>query len=297
MKLFVLIIILFATNFMAMASDKLELVCDSEPCIPEHVISRHLYDNNLASFGNIEVVVSKNSNTVFREGLRRFILSYWLPHEGYGQFDPTRKLRDADNSPQIPIDSALDCRFDNDHPCEDWRASPYWGDYVIEIDNYLRSTTLTFVVTQQYAAANDAAANLLIELALTYPIFKAADKIEKLLDIFNLGNFQRAFVADLLADSIAGTFFRASGILKEGDVVVVLHGNITVIKPTGVTYHYGPNGGSNTSGGSGGSGSGGNGSDTGGGHLGGGMCFTRQTVCTGGGCTNWVDVHPCDAHP
>ena|GEM_PF-5190195 len=278
-------------------NQKIFLECTNNPCIPEKVISEFLYTKKVFSKGDVTVIVKQNNQETFRESLKKYITNYWIPHEGYGMYKSKYSVigtavKSSNRWSIAAFDSSLNCEFDNDYNCSDWASSPYFGDYVLELDNYLRSIELRFTATREFVQGNESARAIMVSMLTSVPAARIGSYALRYSDTI----IPRSLLAESLIYTSIGQFFSLKSNLEPGDILVFKNGKLTIIKLTGVTYHYDtpPNVAGNTSGGTGGDG----GSTNPPPPLGsGGLCTTTHSVCTGGGCTTWTEVNPCEMHP
>lgn len=208
--------------------NQIVLQCLTDICEPEKEISEFLYQKKIFTFGDVWIVVQHKGQEIYRESLKKFIHQYWIKNEGNGAAS-ARKVNfpSGDLSDVVsPADAALNCQYDMDYSCQDWQSSPYYGDYIIELDSYIRSVEIRFVVSQQYIDANNAAKNKMVAAALTVPIGRLGNFLLRYAEIY-----VPSFVAEAMIFTSLGTLISLPPSLEVGDMLVFRDGEVTVIKP------------------------------------------------------------------
>ncbi len=195
------------------------------------------------------------------------------------------------------MDGSLDCKYDPDFSCQDWKDDPLYGDMITDLSFALDSAEIRLEVSQRWIDGNDAARRKMLAYAAAIPIGRFASFIAKFINLTFPKLTAEAIVATELKDTLTGTSWYKSN-LKPGDILVFKRGKLVVVRKDGTTEEVGA-GGAGSGGGSSGAGSTGDssGTDSSTGSQNGGVCRTRGTVCTAGGCTHYSKTHPCSNRP
>ena len=274
----------------------LECLTDCDPIV---TISNFLKTEHVFSNQSVPIIVKDNGVNIFETTYVDYLDYYWIPNNGYPVLKNTSLLKNITlNDDFASIDNALDCRYDPDYSCDDWKNSPLFGDMVAEISSIINTSEIRIEVNQRWIDGNNTARRKIIAYATAIPIGRIAAFLSTFTQITIQELIIESMVATEINDLLTGTnWYRID--LKSGDVLVFKSGELTIIRKDGTTEKINAGTGGNNSGG--GSGSIGDNSGPGGSGNGGwgsgSICKTHGRVCTGGGCTHWVDVHPCSNRP
>lgn len=274
-------------------------------CDPTQVISDFLKSGHVFSSKDVEFTVKLKGNIIQNIKYADFLEYYWIPDNGYPKdlnaatFSTSHEV--LPNKQEItPMDGALDCRYDNDYSCKDWREHPLAGDVITEIQTIIDTSEIKITVDQAWIDGNNTAMRKAIAYSTAIPIGRFAAFLAKFTQLTIQELALTAVVSTELSDAITGTDWYKTD-LKVGDILVFNKGNMTIIRKNGTTenigngYNKGASG--NTGSGAGSTGDSSGGSNNGGSYGGGGICRTKGTVTTGGGVSHYEKVHPCSNKP
>ncbi|HEY0923317.1 hypothetical protein [Rheinheimera pacifica] len=271
------------------------------PCFPEVTISNFLKTGHVFSSKSVMLKVEDNGLNVLELSLEDYLTNFWIPNDGY----PTAPVMTLSENTTDPVygvlDAPLDCRYDPDYSCSDWYSDYRYGDYLIEAQSIIFESTIRVPVTQAFINSNAEGMAYFVTAATYVPAGRLAsfiarygqDSVQRFIFETISGTFISGQLAQLASQSVNRT-------LVVGDVIVFSGGGVSLVRTDGTTevLYNGQGSGSDAGGGIGGGGS-----DyqppayPPGTHLGGGLCNAYGTVCTGGGCSSWVELTPCDNHP
>lgn len=302
-KILVVCLFLFVAGSQAESytEDKVVVLECGVPCFPEVTISNFLKTGHVFSSKSVMLKVEDNGLNVLELSLEDYLTNFWVPNDGY----PTAPVMALSKNTTDPVygmlDAPLDCRYDPDYSCSDWYSDYRYGDYLIEAQSIILQSVIRVPVTQALIDSSAATLSYMVATATAVP----AGGLVLFITKYGAAAVPQFLVYSFATSSISSALNEASSyavksVLKVGDILVFSGGGLSIIRTDGTTevLYDGQGSGSDTGGSIGGGGS-----DyqppayPPGTHLGGGLCNAYGTVCTGGGCSSWVELTPCDNHP
>ncbi|MEO3738616.1 hypothetical protein [Shewanella baltica] len=271
--------------------------CDVN-CEPEISISNLIKVGHEFSSDNVRIIVEDAGVNIFDLSLISYLENYWIPNDGYpDEFynNSNHKKKKGVTDHAYPMDSALDCRYDRDYNCRDWKSDIRYLDTIVELQSIMLNTTFKIEVTERLLQSENEAIRVAIVFSTYIPAGRVASFLAKFAELTLPTLFAEAAAGTAISELLTSSNWYKLN-LKVGDVLIINNGSTTVIRKDGTTETIVIKGTT----GSGGSGTGGAvGDPINSGSIGtsGGLCSTHNSVCTGGGCGYWKTVHPCSDVP
>ena len=272
--------------------------CDIN-CEPEVSISNFIKTGHRFSSDNVRLIVEDAGVNVFDLSLVSYLENYWIPNNGYpdeSYNNFTHKTTKGVTGQIYPMDSALDCRYDSNYSCRDWKGDIRYLDTIADLQDIMLNTTFKIEVTERLLQSENEAIRIAIVFSSYIPAGRVASFLAKFAELTLPTLFVEAAAGTAISELLTSSNWYKLN-LKVGDVLIINNGNVTVIRKDGTTETIVIKDTTGSGGGSGDSGDSGGGSNSGSIGTFGGLCSTAGSVCTGGGCVYWNDVHPCSDVP